>query len=169
MDLSDWLFPLLLLGGAIVQWVTSNRESKDESSRPPTSSPRTTRDEPTTTSPANEWDELLEALGQKEIPTELPQEQSSPPPIPNQSSQQDRQPTPYVDPLEARRRELEKTQRQLAEVNSSGHLVTHETSSTVDKATSKKAANLRRVLANRSEVRQAILLNEILQPPVSLR
>ncbi|MEM1158787.1 MAG: hypothetical protein AAF649_05820 [Verrucomicrobiota bacterium] len=180
MDLGDLIIPILIIGSVIVQWLSSSKKEDREQGSPPDPT-ALDRPEPAKTRNDPSWDDLMEALGQPAAPPELPAEElhppvplapdPAPPPVPV-----NREPEPPVVSLFDRQKEkLAEKQRQL-------ELLKQKTKVQLpaSKRTSSAAAgppgqgmadvlNIRGMLDNRKSLKQAIVVNEILQPPVSLR
>lgn len=183
-DLGDLIFLLVVLVGGLVQWLT-NRNKKPEDHRPepfedpfPRSSPGE-RSEP---QQEPSWDELVEALGRE--PGELRPEQIAPPPLPTAPSTPTdtsvASPEAHVlEPL-APLSDYQKTI--LAALESSApqtrSVPAAESPYEVKKDFSRGRTVLQsaaettpsqRWLTSRTELRRAVILQEILQPPLALR
>lgn len=185
MDIGDLIFPLLIIGGIIVQWLTNQadqkkkREQRDSS----TGAERPRYEEVEEGKQDNPFDDLLEALGRtsrgesSQIPTPTPQTQT-PPPLVRQSEPAREfatAPTPSrTDPLKHQRQLLEQKRREVAKLkNTKTNAPISALPGKLDTVRSgvvpQRLKRIRRTLRDREDIRQAIVLNEILQKPVSLR
>jgi len=181
MGLEELIFPLLIIGSIIVQWLTSRNENKrkEDSRSRPSQSPG--RGELPNGQPQDPLAELMEALGQSP--------QSPPPPVPVEPEQTGPEPagqrpvsppslptTPgrtFLDHLEAREKEVRQKKEEARSIlqnsgtkNSRGK---QPVRLTPPHSEGMRSARLRQALVNKNQIREAILLNEILQKPVSLR
>jgi len=177
MDLGDLIIPLLIIGSVIVQWLGSSKKGGEEQGAPP-DLPTDTPTESSEQQGDPSWDDLMEALGRPSAPPEVP------PAAPQPSVQQTPEPTPppvipvhqepeqpYVNLLDQQREKLKEKQRQLAAVKKQTQTKLNKSTRSSAPTVSKPvgALDLRNMLDNRRSLRQAIVVNEILQPPVSLR
>lgn len=170
MDLGDLIFPLLIIGSVIVQWLGSrNKGEKGVNDAPQQQSHSTSRE--TETGEAS-WDDLMEALGQPTAPPEIPaipaQKAATPPPVPAYQTPA----TPdHVSLLDRQQRQLAAKQEELLEIQrkTKVKLPSRSQGPASVRYKARPSSGFRNVLNNRHSLRQAIVLNEILQPPVSLR
>jgi len=174
MDLGDLIFPLIIIGSIIVQWLSSRKGDENEES-PPDLPPQQRPTQSNDDNGAPSWDDLMEALGQPsappELPTTLPQSQTepefSPPPVP--VYQEPERPA-HVNLIERQKQQLEEKRRQLDLVKKQTKVRQPSSVAVADSRNlPERSLNLRQMLNNRKSLKQAIVLNEILQPPVSLR
>lgn len=180
MDLGDLIIPILIIGSVIVQWLSSSKkEDGDQGS--PTGPPSLNRPEPAKKEGDPSWDDLMEALGQPAAPPELPTEEPqlpvqvapkpTPAPVPVSRTTEE----PIVNLLDRQKEKLAEKQRQLERVKQQTkvQLPTSTGSSLASIEQHARSAtrvlNVRGMLDNRQSLQQAIVVNEILQPPVSLR
>lgn len=181
-DLGDLIFLLVVLGGGLLQWLASRgKKPTPEDASPyedpfPSSGP-SRRDEPEPS-----WDELMEALGQKpgEVrpeqiePTPPPVPAASPPPLPTTPRGITVVPTP-TEPEPAALSDHVRTMLAALESRSQNlsPAAAYETQRTFptagDKSRPRPTHSLSAILRNRSELRRAVVLQEILQPPLALR
>ncbi|MGF1679091.1 MAG: hypothetical protein ACFCUX_07850 [Candidatus Methylacidiphilales bacterium] len=171
MDLGDLIIPIIIIGSVIVQWLGSRKEASPSTPQPP----RVPR--PQTPSPEYErreldpsLDDLMEALG-------APPARPTPPRMP-MDTQRPRIPAPVhtprvvipaaPSPFERERKRLEEKQKEL-EALTAKLASRPATAPARVRAVRDKATGLRSILKNKPAMRDAMVLNEILQPPVSLR
>ncbi|MBX2825611.1 MAG: hypothetical protein KTR33_12830 [Gammaproteobacteria bacterium] len=182
MDLGDLIIPILIIGSVIVQWLGSSKKNDEEQGAPP-ELPTEYPSEPQKSGSDPSWDDLMEALGQPSAPPEVPpvaeQRSATPPPVPAATPapaveyQAPEQPA-YLSVLDRQKKRLEEKQRQLEQVKQQTKVqLPNSGSASPQPATVRHrpigSLNLRGMLNNRKSLKQAIVLNEILQPPVSLR
>lgn len=214
MDLGDFIIPAILIGGAVVQWLTGKKKVDQDQPDPysmedpfPKQQPRSGQDR---SEPAEmSMDELMEALGQKPKQEgsrdfrelETYPDYSFSPPVPVQPVQPPPPPAPYLAPEPmVVRRNITETPQYIPNTSSSDSLNKHDDSqekrfanfSSFDtpasttafpNSSSTKASKSSStfpltqsstqsrfaVLKSKASLRNAIVINEILQPPVALR
>ncbi len=181
MDLGDLIFPLLIIGSVIVQWLSSRKGDADERPDTPPNLPpqpfspdsRRENDRQEQSSEPS-WDDLMEALGQPAAPPERPpvveKRTATPPPVPAYQAPE----TPaHVTLFERQRKKLKEKQQLLDDIKAKSQVPISNsqryTDSTSGPHRSKTAISLHEMLNNRASLRQAMVTKEILQPPVSLR
>jgi len=192
MDIGDLILPLLIIGGVIVQWLTNQAEQKKKKEKDRGSSFPSDSGVPDEVEANDPFDELMEALGRAAGSEEGSGRSSgspAPPPIPRESrpmmetweepSPPERTPAfaPAVDPLqrqreilEAKKKEAEQVRKKRKRFNSTAGGELFQGHSMLRQAgLEARAGRIRSALRDRDDIRQAILLNEILQKPVSLR
>ena len=168
MDLGDFIIPIIVIGSIIVQWLCSNKQNS-ENTAPPEQRRRSSE---TVGNPqGGEWDDLMEALGGNPAspppvpldpitePTTLYQSPTPPPPVVDLAQKRMEE---HQRALEEKRRQLEKLKRQQKPVAA---LDARHGSYNVAPSLS----SIQKTLSDKGSLRKAILVNEILQPPVSLR
>ena len=192
MDLGDFLIPLLIIGSVIVQWLGSGKKPPPEDvieeaepfdgaqGRDLDGTRRVSRESP----PPGGWDDLMEALGQSGPATPPPLDsfggpatrgRATPPPLVETKPHTVFRSEPVRDPFAEQKRRLEESQRRVRELESKANLVGQAPAvspvAVLDVSPSRRSLryNLRSRLNDRRTIREAILLNEILQPPVALR
>jgi hypothetical protein len=183
-DLGDLIFLLVVLGGGLIQWLANRNKKPDEQDPAPYQDPFPREEFPTrsgTEEPEPTWDELMEALGQK--PGEVRPEQVAPPPAPPPpappplpAAPPPLPATPAFTPAAAEEPLSDQVRLMLAAMESrpsSSAACAYELDppapATPATTPPRQFHNLTAVLRNRNELRRAIILQEILQPPLALR
>lgn len=190
MGLEDIIVLLIFIGLPILRWIFSRvrrdqQQAPEEGELRPESEPyRPKRD---LSDPGREWEDLMEALGQPSEPTS-PSDQrteTTPPPIPaeqrtlNTPGSRETLPRspgrlPELSP------EVQRLNQALADVtsksrtaNSASTFVSGKSNqpqlSTPVSSSNSRNRRLRSILSSPQSVRDAVLVNEILQSPVGLR
>lgn len=185
MDIGDLIFPLLIIGGVIVQWLTGQAEQKKKKEQGQ-SPARSERPDYGGEREVDPFEDLMEALGRTgtgpagdaQSPAPVPTEQPSGPP-PLTSSLEPVRPfsdsaSPRIDPLERQRELLEQKRREVAQLKQTHKSPKNLFSTGLSSAAGSEVSpprlrKIRQTLQSREATRQAIVLNEILQKPVSLR
>lgn len=178
-DLGDLIFLLVVLGGGLIQWLASRNKKPDGQDPAPYEDPFPREEFPTRGDPAEpepSWDELMEALGQK--PGEVRPEQVAPPPLPPAAP-----PVPPARPVapaftpaaveeplsDQVRTLLAAMESRSASSAASAYDLDAPASATQMASQPRQLHNLAAALRNRGELRRAVILQEILQPPLALR
>ncbi|MEM9399128.1 MAG: hypothetical protein AAF984_02870 [Verrucomicrobiota bacterium] len=174
MDLGEWIIPIIFIGSIIFQILSSLFKLKkggDNKPSPPISETQDNR--------GSEWDELMEALGQEpekkyEIETVEPvsNKTEDPPPIPEEKQYVAPPPRKSVfDLQEEAQHKLEEANREAERILKGRQLGSFKQTSTygVKKQQHYETSDLIKTLKNRSAIREAIIINELLQPPIALR
>ncbi|NJK92955.1 MAG: hypothetical protein HC904_14730 [Blastochloris sp.] len=195
MDISDFIIPLIIVGGAIAQWVGSRKQGGEPSS--PTMPEPFPFDEPRPrkSTQEQELDDLMEALGQatQRKQDSLPQNRLPPPVVPPPvPSKVQLPPKPPVRDFRDRIKQAEERLRQSnpSPTTASAFHTADDAAqdrftqfSSFDRETPKKkrvplssgtpvAWSKRRLsqdLRDPLSLRRAIVINEVLQPPMALR
>ncbi|MDZ4789059.1 MAG: hypothetical protein SH807_08965 [Blastochloris sp.] len=194
MDLGDFIIPLILVGGAVVQWMNSRK--KENQNPPPMEDPFPNEpfqpeERKRTLDPAEtSFEELMEALGQKpkqreHVETQMEEGYSEtyiPPSLPTPAPVAARrfipEPPEYIVPkqnsAEVLQSRSDAQDKRFANFSSFDIEDSVQDSSpfaqkTVATQNEVKTNRWRDVLHNNSSLKKAIILNEILQPPVALR
>lgn len=182
MELGDLIFPLLIIGSVIVQWLSSRNKEEDEQAPPDLPSERSPQRRESKAEPVDpSWDDLIEALGQPTAPPEIPPVVMDtpvvPPPVPEPEPELYQYQAPetpsYLNQLERQKEQLEAKQQEAERIRAQSKLSRARSSASQPEASSYQGEatdlDLRQMLNNRQSLKKAIVLNEILQPPVSLR
>lgn len=165
----DWIIPIIFILVAIVQVLTKGKKIASGEAPPPEKV-------------GNEWDDLLEALGQKEKKLPPAQPPPLPPPVVTKTSKQPpkkQPPKPVAKaPSPKMMEEDEFAGRHMVELPS------EETDAEKKKIpqqpsrpileepleiASQRRHHILAILENQQTIRDAILVNEILSPPLALR
>ncbi|GAB4245795.1 MAG: hypothetical protein OHK005_11320 [Candidatus Methylacidiphilales bacterium] len=187
LDLSDFLVPLIFIGVAIYQVLTqkkkANEDPQDPSPFPDEFDPGKFEDERTA---PQSWDELMEALGQKPESPRAPE----PPPVPVAPAPSAVVPPPLprrIDPEPIVQASAAPAPRPSPEASFWGgpnDLSSYRRSPLKPDGSARAfaaqavrfrevpgfdAVQLRRTLQQPERLREAILINELLQKPVALR
>jgi hypothetical protein len=184
VDLGDIIFLLVVLGGGLIQWLGSRKKNSPTSGDPfePDFSPGEHESERTAKPEAEaSWDELMEALGQKPgevrpeqvappVPPALPAPPPTVPPVPHQAFTAAAA-TPELPQLSDHVRTLIRAMESRAASDASSAYETEDRSfpSARRAQAAIQSGGLGAALRNRSELRRAVILQEILQPPLALR
>jgi len=182
-DVGDLIFMLIVLGGGLIQWLASRNKKPEQQDSAPYEDPFPRDEAPTRREGAGEteptWDELMEALGQK--PGEVRPAQVEPPPVPVAPlppsvprsvpppvpvTFQPAEPAPLSDHV---RTLLAAMEAKKEEASASAYEISAPASATQMASQPRRQHNLAALLRNRTELRRAVILQEILQPPLALR
>lgn len=186
-DWGDLIFLVIVLAGGLIQWLTGlkRKQAKPPESPDPFGGPR---QDPAESSEEPSWDDLMDALGQKPggapppVPAppvrQVPVPQEAPPPLrpidePTVLS------TPFrnlEDPAPAAPALSEHLKTLLAAMDqprpmgqSATPLTAPKTPHQVPVVTGHTTTRFSRLLREPGQVRRAVVLQEILQPPLALR
>ena len=184
MNLGDIIVPLLIIGGAAVQFITKNRlkEPQTHTEEPPKPS--------TSHTDTDEWKELMDALGHKPgnctvsptLPLPVPVKRVAPPAQPPAAQvmapreparpSASERPMSKFDEISQREKELEKLV--VAQLDDLDRLKNQlkkrgQIPDTARVAPTQTSLDLKSRLLGKSSLRQLIVLNEILAAPVSTR
>jgi hypothetical protein len=180
MDIGDIIFFLIIIGLPLVQWLTRKKEG-DESlpeEEFPEFEPGNTPDTPYGTKrdisdPNREWEDLMEALGRPTVQTETAPPSLQPEPEPVMATPP---PVPEPEPLPELDSRVERMNRALRESRASRQKLKKSRASTptVSSGYSPElhtmgASRIQKILRSPQSIRDAILVNEILGQPVSMR
>ncbi|MEM6886062.1 MAG: hypothetical protein AAF571_13630 [Verrucomicrobiota bacterium] len=187
MDFADLIIPILVIGSLIIRFLGAPGSRNEEDSGPQQrqQQPRASESQSSESDPS--WDDLMEALGKPAAPPEIPPvvvqkpepvsepapQPATPPPVPTQRQQE--RPL-LINRIDQQKKQLEEKKRQLEQVKKQTKVqlpsaigATASTASHHSRRRPVGSLNLRQMLDNRKSLKQAIVLNEILQPPVSMR
>lgn len=184
-DIGDLIFMLIVLGGGLIQWLASRNKKPQDHDTSPYEDPFPRDYAPTRREGAGEtepsWDELMEALGQKPgdvgpdpvepspaLPTPaappVPANRPLPPPVP--VTLQPTEPAPLSDYV---RTLLAAIEEKKEASTPSAYEISAPASNTPMASQPRRQNNLPGLLRDRSVLRRAVILQEILQPPLALR
>ncbi len=196
-NIGDWILPVFLIGGAIVQWLSS-RNKEEPGGTDSFGGPSHEKGRPEERS-GREWDDLLEALGRPgqggapgqagtpppAIPTreEIHRRQTgraTPPPVPKPAPAMPAESRRMLDAWQGRQARAEPVHAEFQHTNIGA--IGPEIGQQDDIAASspygkpgmrsvrdRRANRFKSFLADRDSIRKSIVVNEVLSPPVSMR
>lgn len=195
-DWGDLIFLVVVLVGGLIQWISGlkRKQGPEDSTELDIPSPYgqgqdPSRREPVDPDPEPSWDELMDALGQRPgnappIPTPPPLFTPPPPPVPTPApalrSEPEALSTPFrsladqspetpalSDHLKSLLASIDEPRRAIGQSDSS--LSPSKKDHHVPTVTGATTTRFSRLLREPGQVRRAIVLQEILQPPLALR
>ncbi|MDD5261361.1 MAG: hypothetical protein PHD76_05875 [Methylacidiphilales bacterium] len=177
MNLGDLIIPVLVIGGAVVQWMARNKLKEHDHPNTPPAHPNSDH----APAPRTEWNDLMEALGQKPAIPPAQTQVTPPPPLPPVKKAQTHRPvkTPTRVPMPDRPMskfdeiippETNLETRAGGQPGDRRHLKTGGNAGPLQSVeTAKPPGKLRLFLRDKPSLRDAVVLKEILSTPVGLR